>query len=248
MQEASPDLVHPTSTSTNRHPRAAPPVLVCGLACAQRYLATKGLFADNEIPACLGAGSCRSSTGKSASRKRSRNESQYSVATNPRQNAADRAVAAAQAEDALALPRPKPRPAPGYYGVRAHTKRWAAKIRYGAKQHHSLGTFDTKQEAALAYNRETRQCGEEKPLNYKSMEGAEGTATKAQAGYAVCPRAWRLAHRREGPVQHRATTACVPIRSGGQQRSATAEGSTTALVLGTSPTPSRRPRSRIRQS
>jgi hypothetical protein len=34
--------LHPTFISTNRHPRAAPPVLVCGLTCEQRYLATKG--------------------------------------------------------------------------------------------------------------------------------------------------------------------------------------------------------------
>jgi hypothetical protein len=30
--------LHPTSTSTNQHRRAALPVLMCGLACEQRYL------------------------------------------------------------------------------------------------------------------------------------------------------------------------------------------------------------------
>jgi hypothetical protein len=68
--------------------------------------------------------------------------------------------------------------------VNAKRKRWAAYINYGGKQH-KLGTFDTKQEAALAYDREARQCGEEKPLNYESMEGAKEAATKAQAEYAV---------------------------------------------------------------
>jgi hypothetical protein len=56
--------------------------------------------------------------------------------------------------------------------VSASKKRWGAQICYGGKKH-SLGTFDTKQEAALAYDREARQCGEEKHLNYESMEGAE---------------------------------------------------------------------------
>jgi hypothetical protein len=176
--------LHPMCTSTNQHPRAAPPVLVYGLACEQRYLDTKGSFADNERPTDLGTGSGRSSTGKSASHKRSRKESQGGAATKPRQKAADRTVAAAQAEDAPTLPQPKPRSASGYYGVGASKKRWEAYINYGGKKH-SLGTFATKQEAALAYDREARKCGEEKPLNYESMERAEEAATKAQAEYAL---------------------------------------------------------------
>jgi hypothetical protein len=46
--------------------------------------------------------------------------------------------------------------------VSADKKRWIA---YCNKHH--LGTFDTKQEAALAYDRAARQCGEDKPLNYE---------------------------------------------------------------------------------
>jgi hypothetical protein len=49
---------------------------------------------------------------------------------------------------------------------------------YDSKQHY-LGTFDTKQEAALAYNREARQCGEDKPLNYESIAAAEEAAAAA---------------------------------------------------------------------
>jgi hypothetical protein len=55
----------------------------------------------------------------------------------------------------------------GFHGVTADKKRWRARITYGGKQY-SLGTFGTKQEAALAYDRAARQCGEDKPLNHES--------------------------------------------------------------------------------
>jgi hypothetical protein len=64
--------------------------------------------------------------------------------------------------------------------VSASGKRWKAGIRYGGKQH-SVGTFATKQEAALAYDRAARECGEEKPLNYDSIKAAEEAAAEAQA-------------------------------------------------------------------
>jgi hypothetical protein len=43
-------------------------------------------------------------------------------------------------------------------------KRWQAYAHFGGKQHY-LGCFDTKQEAALAYDTEAKQCGGDKPLN-----------------------------------------------------------------------------------
>jgi hypothetical protein len=96
--------------------------------------------------------------------------------------AAEEAAAAAAAQvtifaDALCAgpKQPKPRPASGFYGVRANGKRWSAKIYYGSKQH-CLGSFDTKQEAALAYDRKARHCGEDKPLNYESIKAAEEAA------------------------------------------------------------------------
>jgi hypothetical protein len=61
-------------------------------------------------------------------------------------------------------------------------ERWIAKISYGSKQHH-LGTFDTKEQAALAYDRAVRQCGENKPLNYESIAAAEEAAVQAQAAH-----------------------------------------------------------------
>jgi hypothetical protein len=99
---------------------------------------------------------------------------------------AEEAATKAQAGYALTLgpPRPKPRPASGYYGVGASGKRWASHIYNGGKKHR-LGSFGTKQEAALAYDREARQCGKDKHLNYESMEGAEEAATKAQAEHAL---------------------------------------------------------------
>jgi hypothetical protein len=82
---------------------------------------------------------------------------------------AEEAAARAQAEHKLTHPtQPKPRPSSGFYGVYAKGKRWQAYIRYDNKTH-KLGTFDTKQEAALAYDRAAKQCGEDKPLNYTEL-------------------------------------------------------------------------------
>jgi hypothetical protein len=99
--------------------------------------------------------------------------------------AAEEAAVKAQAEHIFMHPKqPKPRPPSGFYGVTASGKRWIAKINYGSKHHH-LGTFDTKQEAALVYDRKARQCGEDKLLNYESIKAAEGAAVQAQAEHIL---------------------------------------------------------------
>jgi hypothetical protein len=104
--------------------------------------------------------------------------------------AAEEATVQSQAEHILvhnmcAGPKqPKPRPASGFYGVYSDRKRWKAEIRYDSKRH-NLGTFDTKQEAALAYDRKARRCGEAKPLNYESIKAAEEAAVQAQAEYIL---------------------------------------------------------------
>jgi hypothetical protein len=81
---------------------------------------------------------------------------------------------------------PANRPPSGFYGVRASGKRWQARSNYDSKRH-PLGTFDTKQEAALAYDRKARQCGKKfangkkLAMNYESIAAAEEAVAQAQA-------------------------------------------------------------------
>jgi hypothetical protein len=99
--------------------------------------------------------------------------------------AAEGAAVQAQAEHTLKHPKqPKPRPSSGFYGVYEDSKRWQAQICYDSKTHY-LGCFDTKQEAALAYDRKARQCGKDKPLNYDSIKAAEDAAVQAQAEHIL---------------------------------------------------------------
>jgi hypothetical protein len=68
--------------------------------------------------------------------------------------------------------------------VSAYRKLWQATICYDSKQHY-LGTFDTKQEAALAYDKKARQRGKDKSLNYESIKAAEEAADEAQAEHIL---------------------------------------------------------------
>jgi hypothetical protein len=78
------------------------------------------------------------------------------------------------------------RPASGFYGVGSKGKKWKANIGYGGRTHH-LGYFSTAQEAALAYDKEARQCGEDRPTNYDSIQAAEAAAAQAKVAYASAP-------------------------------------------------------------
>jgi hypothetical protein len=68
--------------------------------------------------------------------------------------------------------------------VTANGKRWAAKITYDGNMHR-LGTFDTREEAALAYDKKARQCGKDKLLNYESNKAAEEAAVQAQVEHIL---------------------------------------------------------------
>jgi hypothetical protein len=99
--------------------------------------------------------------------------------------AAEAAALAQAAHTLVHGSRPKPRAPSRFYGVSAQRKRWKAQITYGGKYHH-LGTFDTKQEAALAYDRAAREHGGgKKPLNYESIEAAEDAAAQAEAEHTL---------------------------------------------------------------
>ena len=90
-------------------------------------------------------------------------------------------VEAAQAAAAQSKPAPRARPKSGYYGVRSDGKKWQARINYNGKKF-NLGSFVTKEQAALAYDQAARVHTPEKPTNYTTLEEAQQAADRAEAG------------------------------------------------------------------
>jgi hypothetical protein len=150
--------------------------------------------------------------------------------------AAEEAATQAEAEHTLVHGMVAERQPSGFHGVSASGKRWTAQIIYGGKKHH-LGTFDTKQEAALAYDRAAREHGGGKSkLNYDSIEAAEEAAAEAEAEHTL-GMVWLQSRR--SLVSHQASTGWLQTGSGGKQGSGTAASSTTSAPL----PPSKRPHS-----
>jgi hypothetical protein len=93
----------------------------------------------------------------------------------------------------------------GFRGVSADGYRWRALIRYDGSQHY-IGSFDTKEEAAAAYDKEARvQRGESAVCNYATQNEADAAA-QAAAQPKMRRRAAELA------AQAAAEWAAVPTR------------------------------------
>ena len=76
---------------------------------------------------------------------------------------------------------PRRRPASGFYGVTKQRSNWNARINIiDGQQRLHCGSFGTKEEAALAYDRAAREHRPDLPTNYESIEAAEAAAAKAK--------------------------------------------------------------------
>ena len=84
------------------------------------------------------------------------------------------------------------RPASGFYGVTKQRSNWNARINIiDGQQRLHCGSFGTKEEAALAYDRAAREHRPDLPTNYESIEAAEAAADRAKAEYMRQPKAPR---------------------------------------------------------
>jgi hypothetical protein len=89
------------------------------------------------------------------------------------------APALARKLDQEAQPAPKSRPKSGYYGVYANNNRWQASLTCDGKTH-NLGTFNTKEEAAVVYNKAAQEHrGSAALCNFVTTEEFETAAAAA---------------------------------------------------------------------
>ena len=86
---------------------------------------------------------------------------------------------------------PRRRPASGFYGVTKNKRKWKARVIIDGQQRLHCGSFGTKEEAALAYDRAAREHRPDLPTNYESIEAAEAAADRAKAEYMRQPKAPR---------------------------------------------------------
>lgn len=65
----------------------------------------------------------------------------------------------------------------------ASGKRWKSTVCYDGR-HHSLGVFNTKEEAAVAYDKEARQHkGPNVPCNFDNAEEGDAAASLASCAW-----------------------------------------------------------------
>jgi hypothetical protein len=80
---------------------------------------------------------------------------------------------------AVVVVRIKPRPPSGFYGVTVHGGKWRVQVAYDGTMHY-LGIFNTKQEAAVAYDNAARQHkGDNASFNFTSVEEGDVAAALA---------------------------------------------------------------------
>jgi AP2-like factor (ANT lineage) len=118
-----------------------------------------------------------------AAREHRKNDAAFNYASMEEAEAAAAEAIKAQDQQARQITGQGRASAPGFYGVIARRNnkalKWRATIRHRRKTSY-LGTYGTKEEAALAYDKAARECkGGAAVCNYASVEEGEAEASLA---------------------------------------------------------------------